>query len=113
MGTKRGGSSLQVRATEGYRIMTTNADFEFVKDLKMSGVTVLANGNLVSKGGKSEVDGTRPHLVKIVDTDTLRAVLKLYTQNPNNVAPKAVEQTVMLRSIFLFLLYTRKGRRGI
>ena len=93
MGTKRGGSSLQVRATEGYRIMTTNADFEFVKDLKMSGVTVLANGNLVSKGGKSEVDGTRPHLVKIVDTDTLRAVLKLYTQNPNNVAPKAVEQT--------------------
>lgn len=71
----RKGSSL-VATKQRYNIYTTDEDFELVKDCKIEGITVIEGGNSVQK--------VRRHIVEATTTEALKAVLKLYAQNPFN-----------------------------
>lgn len=78
MGGKKG-SSLQVRQGK-YRIGTTEDDFELVSKSKIEGVECEKGGNLT--------DSSRPNYVWVATTEALKAVLKVYAQNPFNQVTK-------------------------
>jgi len=74
----KGGSSLNLRRSQ-YVIYTTDADYEALEKAKLGDKVTLEKGTNSS-------DKVRPNVVKIGDTDTLKAALKVYASNSANVA---------------------------
>lgn len=79
MGSSKG-SSLNW-GTYGFRIFSTDTDFEAVENAKIEGVTAL-------KGANSQ-DKSRPNTVEIKAIEVLKAVLAVYAQNTANILVKA------------------------
>ena len=79
MGSSKG-SSLNW-GTYGFRIFSTDTDFEAVENAKIEGVTA-------SKGANSQ-DKVRPNTVEIKAVEVLKAVLAVYAKNTANALVKA------------------------
>lgn len=79
MGSSKG-SSLNW-GTYGFRIFSTDTDFEAVENAKIEGVTA-------SKGANSQ-DKVRPNTVEIKAVEVLKKVLAIYAQNSANIVAKA------------------------
>lgn len=77
MGTKKG-SSLNLRPTKGYFIFTSDEDLELIQSAE------LKFDDLKVEPGTNSQDKSRKHTVSCTDTETLKALLKVYASNPLN-----------------------------